>query len=315
MDNINGFKKACLSSKSSAKEVKMRFPVLLLAFAFLYSCGKSHSRAGLPIEQKVLPANGSNIEGLYLAEIVPLNTQVSGPVTGFAALERRDDTINAYVKFSGGSPSTWHQQNIHEGFCPGMQDDMNGDGFIDIEEAGVTLGQILIPLDSNISTQKSGLNNYPISDSYGSYFYERTASFSKMFEDLKAEDTDPDDNIGKLEPDSGLDFEGKVVVIHGVSHEASIPSTVSSFQGRPAYQTLPIACGILKQVKSIPDVDSDNSAPVGEPPHVNVPDRPQPEIETPVEDTRWYDRIIDWWRNTWERERRGRRTVWGLRRP
>lgn len=309
----------------------MRFLGLLLALTFLGSCGKSNSRAGVPLEGNYLPVNGSNIEGLYMAEFTSLNGQVNGTVTGTATLQRRDDKFHAYVKLSGGAPHTWHQQSIHEGSCPGPADDMNNDGFIDVEEANIALGQIIIPLDANLSSQTEGQNNYPIGDTQGGYFYDREASFESLFADLKQEDTNPDDNMRKLSEDDGLNFEGKVVVIHGAPSTAAIPETVVSPDGKPVHQTLPIACGTLKQVTSIPGSSgNENPAPVGNDPQddLEIPDpgtiqpetnpepqtvptpesRPEPRPDTrsddeEEDDDRWYDRIIDWWRNSWERER------------
>lgn len=280
------------------------------------------------MEENPLPVNGSNIEGLYMAEFMTLNSQVNGTVSGSATLQRRDDKFHAYVKVKGGAPHTWHQQNVHEGSCPGPADDMNGDGLIDVEEANIALGQILVPLDSNLSSQSAGQNNYPIGDSQGTYYYDRETSFDSLFADLKTEDTNPDDNMTKLSPDDGLDFEGKVVVIHGAPATATIPDTVVTTDGKPAHQTLPIACGTLKQVTSIPDsTDTEIPTTVGEDPHddVELPDpgtiqpdtepnaqpepvsRPRPRTNTGSdsneEDDRWYDRIIDWWRDTWDRDR------------
>lgn len=310
-------------------EVLMQFLGLAILLALVSSCGKSNSSAGLPIQKTPLPVNGSNILGIYMAKFDTLNTSVNGNLPGSATLQRRDDKFHAYVRLFGGAPGGWHVQNIHTGRCPTPSDDMNSDGFIDYEEAMRVLGPILLPLDSNLSSQNAGKNIYPIADSSGSYFYERMTSFSRMFEDLKKEDQDPTDNMTKLEADSGLDFTGKVVVIHGAPDTAELPETVVSDGQRPASQMLPIACGTFEQVRSIPGEPVPDTAPgpVGDG-EVSTPDpgpgpeprpqpepqprpRPEPEDDDEEDDDNWYDRVIDWWRRTWENDRRGRRQTWG----
>lgn len=304
----------------------MQFLGLAILIALVSSCGKSNSSAGLPIEKTPLPINGSNIVGIYMAKFDTLNASVNGNIPGSATLQRRDDSFKAYVRLFGGAPNAWHMQNIHTGRCPTPSDDMNSDGFVDYEEAMRALGPILLPLDSNLSSQAAGKNIYPIADSSGSYFYERMTTFTKMFADLKTEDQDPTDNMTKLDPESGLDFSGKVVVIHGAPDTAILPETVASVDNRPANQTLPIACGTFEQVRSIPGEPVPDTAPgpVGEG-EVSTPGpgpqpqpQPQPgptpeprEDEEDEDDENWYDRVIDWWRRTWERDRGGRRQTWG----
>jgi hypothetical protein len=298
-------------------EVLVNILVLLTLTLLISSCGKSNSSAGMPVEKKkVLPVNGSNIERLYMANFFKLNEQVNGNLSGSAILQRRDDKFFAYVRLSAGAPGAWHQQNIHEGGrCPTSADDLNADGYIDIEEGERVWGKILIPLDSNLNSQSAGENIYPVADQSGDYFYERETSFKKMFRDLKSEDTNPLDNIAKIPEALELDFAGKIVVIHSASSTASYPETVATQDGLTAIHTLPVACGIFEQVTSVP----------GEPQEEGIPERsdePERELQTPDEvipvpgsgsrpDTElsneelWYDRILVWWRSTWERERDG----------
>lgn len=303
----------------------MQFLGLAFLMAFVVSCGKSNSNAGLPIEKIPLPVNGSNIVGLYMAKFDTLNVAVNGNIPGSATLQRKNDKFYAYVRLFGGAPHAWHMQNIHVGRCPTPSDDLNADGFVDIEEAKRVLGQVLLPLDSNLSSQRAGRNIYPTADASGNYFYERVTSFSKMFGDLKSEDEDPADNMTKLSADSGLDFSGKVVLIQGAPETAILPETVATTDGYPAHQTLPIACASFEQVRSIPGEPVPDTAPTPGP--VNDGDVSSPEPEptpgpTPgpeprddegedEDDEEWYDRIIDWWRRTWERDRGNRRQTWG----
>lgn len=240
----------------------------------------------------------------------------------------------AYVRLFGGAPNAWHQQNVYAGKrCPNAGDDLNKDGYIDIQEGNRIWGEILLPLDSNLKSQKAGKGVYPLADASGNYFYERETSFDRMFSDLKSADKDLNDQMLKLAPDQGLDLEGKVVVVMGTAENSTYPETVASQDQRPAYQTLPIACGVFKRVTRIPGepYDGDIPGPVADPEPI-----PEGEVGTPVgtdnepdngyddgyeprypgepreEGPRWYERIIDWWRDTWERERGPRREQsWG----
>lgn len=310
----------------------MQITCVIFLLLFAAACGKSNSSAGLPRqEERALPVDGSNIKGLYMAKFTTVNSHVSGDVPGSASIERKRDKFTAYVRVYGGAPNAWHQQNIYEGRrCPTMRDDLNGDNFIDAEEGKRVWGRVLIPLDKNLNSQSAGMNVFPVSDSTGTYFYERHSSFEKMFDDLRTEDKRMMDNVVKLDPKKGFDIEGRVVVIQGTSEHVYFPETVASSDGRAPHQTLPIACGIFKQVTKIPnesDIDDEPTRPEIEPrpipnppastptpdptPDVDPePDSPEDD-EDGDEDDEWYDRVRDWWRDRWDTSRAGRVTNWG----
>lgn len=184
----------------------------------------------------------------YLARFQTLNTHINGTVAGSATLYFDGDKIKSFVRFFAGFPETWHMQNVYLGSrCPTMEDDLNLDGFIDINEAYISSGKIIIPLDGDINSQAGGLNTYPVSNIYGSYFYEKEAWKSNFNNDLKNADPNPNDNIVKLGRNEKLNLQEKVVIIQGVASNLTFPETVSSFGGRPVHQTLPVACGIFKR--------------------------------------------------------------------
>lgn len=303
----------------------MRIIGVLLLLLFVSACGKSNSNAGLPRkEKKVLPLDGSNVNGLYMAKFFTMNPGVNGNLPGSATLLREGDTFMAYVRLFGGAPNAWHQQKIYNGSrCANAGDDKNRDGYIDFKEGEKVWGKVLLPLDSNLKTQKAGRNVYPMADASGSYFYERETSFNELFMDLRDEDKNLNDNLVKLAPDQGLDFEGKVVVIFGTASSVEYPVTVATADNRPAYQTLPIACGVFKRVTHIPGKPYDGRipGPIGDvEPSPETPETDRPDYDQPDDDgdydqgrePRWYRRIIDWWRDTWERERGPRRRQsWG----
>jgi len=46
-----------------------------------------------------------------------------------------------------------------------------------------------------------------------------------------------------------LALESRHVVLHGVDAATPLPSSVASLPGLPAYLTLPVACGEIRQVR------------------------------------------------------------------
>jgi hypothetical protein len=315
-----------------------RFDVLLLVpLVFLPACGKSNSNAGLPIEKKKsLPVNGSNIEGIYHAEFSAINPQAAGSLQGSATLLRRGDSFKAFVKLVDSTPRLWHPQNVYLGNrCPTEADDGNGDGYVDAPEGERAYGKILLPLDSNLRSQAAGQNVYPVADLTGSYFYERDAGFGELFADLRDLDPDETDDVVKLGAGQGLDFSGKVVVVHGVSSTETLPETVAGKNGQGPHRALPVACGVLKQVTKVPDDVRGQPGQVNGP-RTETPRHPgtttgstgepapeptpgsdgEPRDRSPEgdrggdgEEEAWYGRVIDWWTDPWERE--GRRQTRG----
>lgn len=200
-------------------------------------------------------ATGDNIQGRYVADFITLNPHVNGDIPGSAVVLREENTLKMFIRFSLGSPSTAHFQNIYTGNrCPTIADDTNGDGFIDIQEALAVVGKVIVPLDSDISSQRSQNRYWPKAFENGSYTWNETTSFKHFWSDLKGKDWDEKDDIVKLAEDQGLAITGRVVMIQGFSADraAELPETVASAKRYPNYVTLPVACGIYMPQNEIP---------------------------------------------------------------
>lgn len=217
--------------------------LIFLNLILLQSCGKGYSdvtKSEQRQEQLAIAQYESNLN--------PLNTQ-AGLYTGTFKVTINDNQFWARMFFQG--PYTGHSslQYIHVGSrCPTMDDDTNGDGFLDFDEAHDVLGDILIPLDSILETQLRGLNKFPKLKQKNSYFYSEATNYSRMIADLKAEDIFPVDRMTKLQNNEALDLERRIVVVYGVSDARSLPSTVSSYDGLPPQASLPVACGEIKEI-------------------------------------------------------------------
>lgn len=239
---------------------------LLSNFLFLNGCGEKNTTNKLA--ERLEPNENSStwITGLYRADFKTLNPHVNGTLPGSATVFLKDEKIYFYLRLFAGKPRAWHQQAIRLGSrCPVKSDDKNGDGFIDIDEADEIWGKIITPLDSDPGSQNSGKNFYPTGDLSGSYWYERIVSYNRFISDLSNEDTNLEDNIVKLPLNQSFSFENKVVSILGIDDKTPLPETVATQGKKPSFQNLPIACGVIKKVTTMPGTpDAGIPGPVGE---------------------------------------------------
>lgn len=230
------------------------------------------------IEAERAAADGSNIQGRYIAKFVTLNPHVVGTIPGSAQFRKEGDSLYAYLRLFAGAPSVVHFQNVHSGNrCPDMRDDTNGDGYLDYQEALKVVGPIIIPLDWDIGSQLSANNSWPKAFPNGSYEYLKVTNFNRFWDDLKSTDRNPNDNIVKLSPDEGLAITGKVVLIQGIDPVTNLPETAAGFGRWKNYQTFPIACGIFKPTSEETGVVYEESIPGPVGPVVEGQDQPAPE--------------------------------------
>lgn len=235
--------------------------IAVLSLCFLVSCGGSSgggSASSLDsdgvMQNETIEADGSNIDGIYVAELYPQNFNLHLMNVGLAGVKREGDNFTAYVNLKYGPKNSYHKQAIYTGRrCPNIDDDLNKDAYIDMQEALIAIGKISIPLDSNLDSQYGGYGDFPYSSDAGKYFYKVNASFNRMFADLKTEDTDPDDLMIKLGENDGLTFPGRVVLIQGASDNAALPATVGTLGSESVARTIPVACGILWKVNELPE--------------------------------------------------------------
>lgn len=235
----------------------------ILALSLVTSCGKdkdddkksSGNRASENRPQnEAVVADGSNIKGIYAADIVPVNNNQHLLKLGVAAIQRDGDVFTARVKLKYGQRMTTLVQGIYTGTrCPTPKDDKNKDAYIDIKESIPAIGQMVIPLDGNLDSQLDGVGGFPTGDNIlGAIMYSATASFERMFADLKTPDIIPDDNITKIKADEGLALEGRLIILQGINERVFLPPTAASLGERSPYKTIPVACGILRKVKKLP---------------------------------------------------------------
>jgi hypothetical protein len=253
-----------------------RLPLVLLLI--ISSCQKSefhHSGKALPntgIDKLQLEDNLERLEKVtYLAVLTSVNGAVAGEAYGSFTFHKDQDFIVADMRLNDSGAVATQIQKVHLGkACPTEADDTNQDGYIDVIESGDVTGKVIIPLDNDISSQYGLLGSYPITDAWGSYVYSKTASFSQFYQDLFAEDLNPEDEVVKLTSPLGLI--GKTVVVYGMEENFDLPETVATNNNLPAYQTLPIACGVITLVTDIPGTFEPDDITIG---HVPAPPTPR----------------------------------------
>ena len=202
-------------------------------------------------------------QGIYRAVLRPLNTAVAGETTGTVEIRITGDDVVVESNVVGAPAGVKHLQNITtSNACPIT--DTNGDTFIDIAEALPATGQILIPLDSDLSEQLDGMDFGPIANSSGSYVYKRSTTLSLMLADLRAFDPDPLDPVVKIAPEQDLNLSGRVLIVHGVDRSSNLPDSVATVGSVSREQALPIACGQLVRINSEDAVAAETEAPSAE---------------------------------------------------
>lgn len=185
-------------------------------------------------------------DGTWTADLAPLNSAVTGTEAGGTATLTIDgDTLNIKIDATGTAPDIMHLQHIH-GFaegdekstCPGQTADTNGDGVVDLMETEPDAGVTMVPFHGDPASMEIVADSYPTADADGAYSYEQSVSLSTL-----------ETAFEKAFPDQKLDFDRRVIFLHGVPEGTELPDTVQSLGDVPAHVTLPIACGEIQSSK------------------------------------------------------------------
>lgn len=241
----------------------MRYLPLALFPILLFSCGKKDAGKKTGVEEEIR-IDGSNIQGVYQSPLTALNINTTLGTIGSAGIHRSSDVFKAFVKLYIGEKGVIHRQSIHHGSrCPTRSDDINSDGYVDQREAHFVVGNVVLPLDGDLDSQGEGSSYYPQGNGIaGGYFYERTASFSRMFEDLRDIDHNTLDEVDKIPYDQGVSFHKKVIMIYGVGTFTHLPDSIDTIGGMNKHRSLPVACGVLIRSGSFPAELYDRSDPI-----------------------------------------------------
>lgn len=205
---------------------------LTLALTLITACGKGDgggsSDSSMPVVQE------QTAPGSYRAILRPMNNQLSGFIpTGIAEIKISDDTVQVKTLLDDDARVA-HMQSVHMGTrCPTVEADTNKDGIVDVQEAMRFSGQVLIPLDGDLSSEAAGEDVYPVGRGFT---YNKTVSLSALQSDVKA-------RVGQ-----NLNLAGRVVIIHGVANQTKMPATVATIDDLTPQSSVPVTCGILQRV-------------------------------------------------------------------
>lgn len=232
----------------------------------LVSCGSDSSGGSGKSSSSSRSEEQLGDEGIYRAVLKPVNESLSGQTNGTVEVRIKGDEVQVLSNITASPAGVKHLQNImNSTSCPTAAVDANSDSLIDVTEAMKAAGQILIPLDSDLSSQLDGMSYGPISNGSGNYVYKRSTTLSSLLSDLNALDPDPSDAIVKIPAGQDLHLAGRVVLIHGVRSSSELPASVVTFGEHSAEASLPIACGVLVRVKDegvqpIPQPETDGTS-------------------------------------------------------
>lgn len=198
---------------------------IALIMTFLVSCGSDDDDNGGSARTPA-PQPEEQTEGVFRGVLHSLNPEVSSAVApAQVRIEGDLFEVEMFPGSLGEAQHAQHAQHIHAGKrCPTEADDTNSDGVIDSVEAAEVYGEVVVPLDSDLSSDEGTFQTE------NSYVYRESASLSQMLSNLGLDTLDP---------------EGLVMDIHGVPESTELPPTV---QGNKA--DFPVACGTLLRVEN-----------------------------------------------------------------
>lgn len=220
----------------------MKTLVSMMLLLLVSSCGKSDEGSTTQVINSIEKEEIVMKEGKYVAFLRPINSTVNGFIPfGRAELSLQADVLNI-TTYLDDDQRVMHTQNIFSASkCPTTADDTNRDGVIDIKEAHVALGSILLPLDNDISSRKEGEGQYPKGPSFT---YNKKANWSGILKDLQAP---YGEDHYLLEGDS-LSLENRVILVQGTSASGHLPSTVATVENLEPHISVPISCGVIRPI-------------------------------------------------------------------
>lgn len=219
--------------------------ICLTCCLILPACGKkAASESSTNSDGEVMQQQET--EGSYRIVLKGLN---GSEASGAGSIKIAEDEVAVQLKMIQSHSRTKHFQSIsYKGNCPTVEDDLNGDGYIDIQEGIVAYGKALIPLDDDLNSQTAGNKDLPISDGSGFYEYSGKASLQQLLQDLKKPDDEREDLLVKLQPYEELNLAGRHIIVYGVPSSTHLPESIATRDELSPQASLPIACGEIVRI-------------------------------------------------------------------
>ncbi len=220
--------------------------MMILPLAGLVACG-GKGGGGSDSTQQERSTAAEAADGVYHAHLRPMNPHSNGFLPHGGATFRVDGDKLSVTTYLDDASGVKHRQSVHVGTsCPTSGHDTNRDGMIDYNEALKAVGPVLIPLDSDLSSQEKGAEIYP---SGSAFTYNESGFVSEMVNNLYEADPVPGDEIVKLSQGQGMKLVGRVVLVHGTFSSDLLPATMGTRGTDSANLALPVVCGVISPVR------------------------------------------------------------------
>ncbi|HLT22591.1 MAG TPA: hypothetical protein VKZ84_04075 [Bacteriovoracaceae bacterium] len=164
-----------------------------------------------------------------------INNKIVNNVRMSVRRTTRIEENNFYMDWQCGNiDPVEHKQYIHAGSrCPTLENDLNGDGYLDAVELEQAVGPGLLALDSNPSSEE--VDSFPAG---ASFEYSTSIPLPLLRRIIPATE----------------DF---IVVLYGVDPATPLPDTVASNSDNEIHSTIPIACKVFEapEAPEAPEVE------------------------------------------------------------
>jgi hypothetical protein len=215
---------------------KMPYCILIL---FFIACGDGFENKRDSFERLA--------EGNFYANLFPINPQEEA-VEGYLNISIYKKQFWARVKLNGSKTQIAHHQYIHlNSTCPSLLNDLNFDGFLDVQEVFFSSGNILLPLDSDLSSQLNGIHQFPKIKKQKSYYYSKSAHSEKIMKDLRSKKNRESDLFIKLKRFQALDLEKRVIIVFAVREDYPLNLSQINLEELSPHSIIPLACGVIKK--------------------------------------------------------------------
>ena len=186
---------------------------------------------------------------IYRASLFQINPQQAMTVaSGNAEVVLHEEDNRVEITLLGmGLDGVSHPSFIwSDRGCPTRAADANDDGIVDIAEGRIAYGNILLPLDGDITTQ----NMEPVTFPFGTApIYGSSAVLIDVLDAVDGPDTDENDFFVSLELGEDLALDTRTIVVHGVSANTLVARPLAAgMQGLNLPSTVPILCGTLQLI-------------------------------------------------------------------
>jgi hypothetical protein len=213
---------------------------IFFLFNFLLLSGCQETKPHRPVEESSTRIEQSlkSSRHIYLARLKLINNLESVIFRGGVTFTISQEKIQIHSHVSGSKPNFPHWQSIHSASrCPDLGDDLNSDGKINEKETHAIIGDALVPLDDDLSTQWRGYGQNPYSNSLGNYDWYRATESQNFLDDLFDRDINKTDGLKKLDPHIQFTPEGLIVIL-------GVQTSLREF--------ILLACGRLEKISTPP---------------------------------------------------------------